>query len=59
MACQPLGENAEARTELALGRQLIEAEFASGLTVGTWSSGWWFDWLFARILLREADGVVK
>jgi serine/threonine protein kinase len=59
MAGHQLGEIADSRAELALGRQLIDAEFADGLTVGTGGAGWWYDWLFARILLREAEGLIN
>jgi hypothetical protein len=59
MACWKLGEADEARAELALGRQAVEPAFAGGLPVGNGGSGWWYDWLFARILLREAVGMIE
>ena len=59
MALYRAGAIADARTELTLGRQLIETEFATELTAGTGSTGWWYDWLFARILLREAEGTIQ
>jgi len=58
MAHHQLGQEDEARSELEQGRKMIEAEFAAGLKGKTWSEGYWFDWLFAHILLREADGLV-
>jgi serine/threonine protein kinase len=52
-----LGEMKVARAELARGRQLVDAEFAKGLEMGNGATGFWYDWLFARILLREADAL--
>jgi tetratricopeptide (TPR) repeat protein len=59
MAAHKLGEVDESRTELAAGRKMIEAEFADGLGPGNGSLGWWYDWLFARVLLREAEGLIE
>ncbi len=59
MSCCRLGEMEAARSELALGRDLITAEFAKGLADGNGSQGFWYDWLFARILLREAEALVE
>ncbi|HZI32804.1 MAG TPA: serine/threonine protein kinase, partial [Candidatus Binatia bacterium] len=53
-----LGEIGQARSELALGRQRVEAWF-NGLPTGTGEPGFWFDWVFARILLREATALMK
>jgi hypothetical protein len=36
---------------------LVDAEFAKGLEMGNGATGFWYDWLFARILLREADAL--
>jgi len=58
MACQKLEELAQARSELAQGRKLIRDEFADGLNDGGGSVGFWFDWLFARVLLREAEQLI-
>jgi len=44
----------EAIGELNLGRQSIESKFNEGLEPGSAEQGFWFDWIFARILLREA-----
>jgi hypothetical protein len=59
LACHKLGEEAAARSELAQGRDLITAQFAAGLEQGNGAIGQWFDWLFARILLREAEGLME
>ncbi len=55
MALQRLDEEESAKTELALGREMIDAGFAGGLKMGDGLYGFWYDWLFARILLREAE----
>jgi eukaryotic-like serine/threonine-protein kinase len=55
MASHQLGENDQAGSELEAGRKLVEAQFAANLTAGNGTEGFWFDWLFARVLLREAD----
>jgi serine/threonine protein kinase len=59
IACDQLNEREEARSELAQGRKLVEAEFAGALQEGSGASGFWYDWLFARILLREAGGLIE
>lgn len=59
MSCAQLGEMDIARSQLTQGRDLILAEFAKGLQEGNGSAGYWFDWLFARILLREAEASIE
>jgi len=59
MACHRLNDVAPARSELAQGRKLVEAEFAAGLQEGNGSLGFWYDWIFARILLREAEALIE
>ena len=59
MSCFQLGELPLARSELAQGRNLIAAEFDKGLEAGNWKLGFWYDWLFARILLREATAMIE
>jgi len=58
MASYKLGETMEARHELAEGRKMVDAEFDDGLDLGTGGTGWWYDWLFARVLLREAESMI-
>jgi serine/threonine protein kinase len=58
MASHRLGQTAQARSELAQGREAIENKFKSGLDRGTGVHGFWFDWVFARILLREATALI-
>jgi serine/threonine protein kinase len=59
MASHQLGEVDEARSELAVGRKLVEARFSAGLAPGNGNEGFWFDWLFARVLLREAETLMR
>ncbi|HEX9047123.1 MAG TPA: hypothetical protein VF988_08850, partial [Verrucomicrobiae bacterium] len=58
MACRRDGKPDEVREHLAHGRELVEAKFKSGLDHGAQGFGMWYDWVFARVLLREADGVI-
>jgi hypothetical protein len=59
MSCQHLGQTGEARSELAQARAMIDDKFKNGLDHGTGVQGFWFDWVFARILLREAMPLVE
>jgi tetratricopeptide (TPR) repeat protein len=58
MSCQHLGQTDEAHSELAQARSMIEDRFRNGLDRGTGVQGFWFDWVFARILLREANALI-
>jgi hypothetical protein len=55
MDCQKLGRTEEANAELAKGREIIEKKFTEPLERGEGSRGFWFDWVFGRVLLREAE----
>ncbi len=59
MSCYQLNEGEEARSELESGRKQVEAEFAGGLQPGNGAIGFWYDWLYARILLREAEALIE
>ena len=59
MSDQKLGKTNEARSELAEAREIIENKFKNPLDLGTPMQGFWFDWLFARILLDEATALVE
>jgi hypothetical protein len=54
LALHRLGSDEEARAHLQVGRQMIEAKFAAELGPGSATQGFWFDWIFGRVLLREA-----
>jgi hypothetical protein len=58
MAHSQLHQPDAARTELALGRELVELKLPKGLegglSEGNASSGFWHDWLLGYLLLREA-----
>lgn len=54
-----LGQNDRAHAELKLSEQAIEGQFKKGLPVGNGSDGFWFDWVFGRILLREASSLIE
>ena len=51
---QRQGQPDKARVELALATDSISRQFADGLNPGTSSQGFWFDWVFARLLRDEA-----
>jgi hypothetical protein len=59
MACHHLGRNEEAASELAQGRESIQGKFNDGLDPGSAAHGFWFDWVFARVLLREAATLIE
>jgi eukaryotic-like serine/threonine-protein kinase len=58
MALHRLHREEEARAQLAAGRETIESTFTRDLDRGSGSEGFWFDWVFARILLREASAMM-
>jgi eukaryotic-like serine/threonine-protein kinase len=55
LALARIGQQQEALAELSLGRQAIEERFNGVLAEGSAEQGFWFDWVFARILLGEAS----
>ncbi len=57
MACQQLGRVGEAQAELLAGREIVESKFKS--RVGSPVQGFWFDWIFARILLHESSTLLE
>jgi len=59
MTCNRLNRAGEARMELAAGREIIEGKFRGQIDRGTPVQGFWFDWVFARILLREAAALTE
>ncbi|MBN2162101.1 MAG: serine/threonine protein kinase [Pontiellaceae bacterium] len=58
MAHYKMGEEDAAKQHLAAGRSTIEDQLGSGLQMGAPGKGLWYDWLHARILLREAQALI-
>jgi hypothetical protein len=58
MADQHLGKADAARVELGQARAIIEEKFKTPLERGTPMQGFWFDWVFGEILLREATALL-
>lgn len=58
MALQHAGRTDEARAELDLARADVIANFNKPFQMGISEEGFWFDWMIARILLKEADGLI-
>ena len=48
-----------ARTELTQPREVIDVQFQRGMDRINLANGSWYDWLFARILLREATELIE
>jgi tetratricopeptide (TPR) repeat protein len=59
MSYWQLGRREQARLVFSQGRELIEAKFKSDFGRGDRFNGFWWDWVFARILLREATALVE
>jgi hypothetical protein len=58
MAAHRLGHADEAHAELDTTRAEVLAYFDKPFSIGNSPDGFWFDWLIARILLKEADGLI-
>lgn len=58
MAEYQTGHLDEACAELEEGRDLVETKLKSGLERGRGDIGYWFDWLFAGQLLKEAAALM-
>jgi len=58
MSFHQAGRPAEAGRELDAARAIVEEKFAHDVDRGSPTQGFWFDWEFARILLREAGGLI-
>ena len=54
-----VGKTDLARSELAQARAQIESRFSKGVEIGAGDAGFWFDWIFARVLLREATANLR
>jgi serine/threonine protein kinase len=53
------GQTNAAQSELAKVHKTIELKFQQNLNRGDGGAGFWYDWVFARILLREAETMTK
>ena len=62
MAAARLGQTEKAQAQLAACRKIIDDAFKNGITQSspnkTWQ-GFWFDWVCARIHLREASSLIE
>ncbi len=58
MSFYSLGQIDRARSELVQCEQAIESQFKNEPQVGNGSEGFWFDWVFARVLLLEASSLL-
>jgi hypothetical protein len=58
MASHQLGHHDPARKNLADARAAVDRKFAGSLIEGVGGLGFWYDWLFARVLLREATAMI-
>jgi serine/threonine protein kinase len=59
MAHAQLGQTGQAQAELAEPRFVIADAFKQGVDKLPRWEGYWFDWLFARIHLKEAEAVTQ
>ncbi len=59
MACRQLQRESEARFDLARSRERLVERFRTPLESGDEQQGFWFDWIIARILLREATALIE
>jgi eukaryotic-like serine/threonine-protein kinase len=59
MASHALGDAPAAKAHLEAARDAVERRFASPLGEGSGSTGYWYDWLFARVLVREASELIE
>ncbi len=53
------GDVALARAQLTLAKEAIDARCKKGIESGNDSNGHWYDWIFARQLLREAMALIE
>jgi serine/threonine protein kinase len=55
MSCWQMDEKAQALSQWSTAESLIDARFQKGLSPGTGSLGFWYDWVLARALSRECQ----
>ncbi len=58
MALYRQGSLEEARAELVYAHEEVLAHFRKPFSLGSSSEGFWFDWVIARILIKEADELI-
>jgi hypothetical protein len=58
MADFQMGDIEKAKSELAKARKTIQAS-PQTLQRGNGQLGYWYDWAFARVLLREAEALME
>jgi hypothetical protein len=58
MAIHNAGRSQQAEDMRNAAAAAVSEHFARPFEIGTSESGFWFDWVIARTLLREADGVL-
>jgi hypothetical protein len=54
-----LNQMDDASRELTPAHDVVEKKFALGLEPGNKMNGFWFDWVFARVLLQEAAALIQ
>lgn len=59
MASHQLGDTPAALAYLHSARETVERKFATSLEKGSGTVGFWYDWLFARVLVREASDLIE
>jgi serine/threonine protein kinase len=53
MACRDMGQADESQRQLLLARDIIGKRLATSLEAGGKSEGFWFDWVFAQVLMKK------
>jgi hypothetical protein len=59
MADEQLHQPDEARTQLSAVRNVSGQKFAEELEAGNAKEGYWFEWVFVRVLLQEAVALIE
>jgi eukaryotic-like serine/threonine-protein kinase len=59
MASHAIGDASAANAHLRAARSAVETRFATPHGAGTGGAGYWYDWLFARVLVREASDLIE
>jgi hypothetical protein len=59
MAHARLGQMDVAKGQLAASRKIIETAFQNGISKSKNWQGFWFDWVCARVHLREATALIE